>query len=165
VNKRFVEAVRRFGVDALPMIRAGLAKLENRCELVVASSLAADLFAASPRVRDDVAGEIGARYVQAGSSASLTRAAVDALTGFWGERAAPILLGLLNAEDELVLASALDGLRVLRAVDERVAVKVAAIARTSTSPSVVAAARAALAAAAAPASQITSQMRKLEGGR
>jgi serine/threonine-protein kinase len=165
VNKRFVEAVRRFGIDALPMIRAGLTKLENRCELAVAASLATDLFSASPRVRDDVAGGLGARYVQAGSTASLTRAAADALTAFWGERAAPILLGLLNAEDELVLVSALDGLRLLRAIDEHVAVKVTAIARTNTSPVVVAAARAALATAAPPAVQITSQMRKFEGRR
>jgi serine/threonine protein kinase len=143
VRRRFVLLVRELGPDALPMIRAGLSRLETRREILVAAALAADLLLASPRVRDDEAGEIAARYVQ-GSAPGLTSVAAEALVGFWGPRATPLLLGLLNSHDDGVSMAAINGLRELRAIDEYAVTKIAFAARSTSSADVVAAARAAL---------------------
>jgi serine/threonine protein kinase len=143
VRRRFVLLVRELGPDALPMIRAGLARLETRREILVAAALAADLLLASPRVRDDEAGEIAARYVQ-GSAPGLTSVAAEALVGFWGPRATPLLLGLLNSHDDGVSLAAINGLRELQAVDEYAVTKIAFAARSTGSADVVTAARAAL---------------------
>jgi hypothetical protein len=143
VRRRFVLLVRELGPDALPMIRAGLARLETRREVLVAAALAADLLLASPRVRDDEAGEIAARYVQ-GSSPGLTSVAAEALVGFWGPRATPLLLGLLNSHDDGVSIAAINGLRELRAIDEYAVTKIAFAGRSTESADVCIAARAAL---------------------
>jgi serine/threonine protein kinase len=143
VRRRFVLLVRELGPDALPMIRAGLSRLETRREILVAAALAADLLLASPRVRDDEAGEIASRYVQ-GSAPGLTSVAAEALVGFWGPRATPLLLGLLNSHDDGVSLAAINGLRELRAVDEYAVTKIAFAARSTSSADVVTAARAAL---------------------
>jgi serine/threonine protein kinase len=143
VRRRFVLLVRELGPDALPMIRAGLSRLETRREILVAAALAADLLLASPRVRDDEAGEIASRYVQ-GSAPGLTSVAAEALVGFWGPRATPLLLGLLNSHDDGVSLAAINGLRELRAIDEYAVTKIAFAARSTSSADVVTAARAAL---------------------
>jgi hypothetical protein len=143
VRRRFVLLVRELGLDALPMIRAGLARLETRREILVAAALAADLLLASPRVRDDEAGEVTARYVQ-GSPPGLTSVAAEALVGFWGPRATPLLLGLLNSHHDDVSLAAINGLRELRAVDEYAVTKIAFAARSTRSADVRVAARGAL---------------------
>ncbi|MDB5219107.1 MAG: serine/threonine protein kinase [Myxococcaceae bacterium] len=143
VRRRFVLLVRELGPDALPMIRAGLSRLETRRDILVAAALAADLLQASPRVRDDEAGEIAARYVQ-GSSPGLTSVAAEALVGFWGPRATPLLLGLLNSHDDHVSLAAINGLRELHAIDEYAVTKIAFAARSTESADVRIAARAAL---------------------
>jgi serine/threonine protein kinase len=145
VRRRFVLLVRELGLDALPMIRAGLARLDTRREILVAAALAADLLLASPRVRDDEAGELAARYVQ-GSAPGLTSVAAEALVGFWGPRATPLLLGLLNSHDDGVSLAAINGLRELGAVDEYAVTKIAFAARSTASADVRAAALAALSA-------------------
>ena len=143
VRRRFVLLIREIGADALPMIRAGLARLEAKRELPVAAALAADLLEASPRVRDDELGEVAAQYIQ-GSSPALTVLAADALVAFWGPRATPLLLGLLNSQDDAVSLVAITSLRELRAVDEYAVSKIAFALRSTTSPEVRAAALAAL---------------------
>ncbi|MDB4939035.1 MAG: serine/threonine protein kinase [Labilithrix sp.] len=143
VRRRFVLLVRELGPDALPMIRAGLARLETRRDVLVAAALAADLLQASPRVRDDEAGEVTALYVQ-GSPPGLTSVAAEALVGFWGPRATPLLLGLLNSYDDGVSLAAINGLREVRAIDEYAVAKIAFAARSTTSADVRAAAHAAL---------------------
>lgn len=143
VRQRFVLLVRELGTDALPMIRAGLARLESKREILVAAALAADLLMASPRVRDDEAGEVTALYVQ-GSAPGLTSVAAEALVGFWGPRATPLLLGLLSSHDDGVSLAAIQGLRELRAVDEHAVTKIALACRASSSADVRAAGRGAL---------------------
>lgn len=150
VRRRFVLLVRELGVDALPMIRAGLARLEGKREILVAAALAADLLLASPRVRDDEAGELAALYVQ-GSPPGLTSVAAEALVGFWGARATPLLLGLLGSRDDGVILAAVSGLRELRAVDEYAVVKIAGACRATGSAEVHAAARGALLETTGPA--------------
>jgi eukaryotic-like serine/threonine-protein kinase len=117
VRRRFVLLVRELGVSALPTIRAGLARLESKREIAVASELAADLLEASPRIRDREAGALAVRYLQ-GSAPWLAAAAAEALVAHWGARAVPELLGLLSSPEEAVNAAALAGLRELRVLDD-----------------------------------------------
>jgi hypothetical protein len=141
-RRRFVLVIREMGTDALPMIRAGLARLEAKRDVPVAAALAADLFKASPRVRDDEAGELASRYVQ-GSPQPLTSVAVEALCTFWGSRATPLLLGLVGSTDDAVAIAAIAGLREIHAIDEYAVTKIA-VAAGAGSREVRAAARAAL---------------------
>ncbi len=150
VRRRFVRLVLELGIDALPMIRAGLARLEGKREVAVAAALAADLLQASPRVLDEEAGGVAARYMQ-GSGPGLTTVAAEALVGFWGSRATPWLLGLLGSEDEAVMAAAMNGLRQLNAVDERAVARIALAVHATRSSDVRAAARAALLETTGPA--------------
>jgi hypothetical protein len=143
VRRRFVLLVRELGVEALPMLRAGLALLEPKRGVGVAADLATDLLRASPRARDDEAAVLTSLYVQ-GSPPDLTSAAADALVAFWGPRATPYLLGLLGAADPAVTVAAIDGLRHLEMVDEHAVMKIAFAARSTTSQEVHRAARAAL---------------------
>ena len=115
VSRRFVLLVRELGVEALPMVRAGLARLEPKRDGVVASALATDLFQASPRVSDHETGELASRYLH-GSTPELTSAAADSLVGFWGPRATPFMLGLLGSHDDRVVLTAIEGLRELQMV-------------------------------------------------
>ena len=143
VPRRFVLLVRELGANALPMIRAGLARLLTKRDVAVASALAADLLQASPRVRDEEAGDLAARYVQ-GSGPALTTVAAEALVAFWGARATPLLLGLLSSGDAAVVVAAMDGLRNLQAIDQHVVARIALAAQVMRSAEVRVAARAAL---------------------
>ena len=142
-RRRFVLLVRELGAAALPMIRAGLSRLEGSRTRPVAATLAYDLLRASPRQRDDEAGEVTALYLE-GSPAQLVRVAVEALAAFWEQRATPLLVGLLGSEDDGVRIACIDGLRQLRAVDEYAVTRIHFAARTSTSNDVRIAARSAL---------------------
>jgi hypothetical protein len=125
------------------MIRAGLARLEPKRDMLVAASLAQDLFDASPRVRDDEAGFMAAAYLRE-SNATLTAAAARAIAAFWGARAVPLLVGLLESDDPVVAVAALEGLRETRAVDVHVARRIAALVKASPFADVQKAGRAAL---------------------
>lgn len=147
---RFVQLVRGLGIDALPMIRAGLARLETKRDVALAAALAADLLQASPRVVDEEAGDVTARYLE-GSGPGLTTVAAEALVAFWGRRAIPLLLGLLGSEDEAVTIAAMNGLRQLNAVDERAVARIALAAEATRSSEVRRAARSALMETIGPA--------------
>jgi hypothetical protein len=144
VRPRFVSLIRELGIGALPMIRAGLARLESKRDVPVAAALAADLFEASPRTRDDEAGELASRYVH-GSPRGLAHVAVEALVAFWGPRATPLLLGLLHSNDSAVAVAAMRGLHENDAIDEYAVAKIAMAARDAKQPDVLDVARAVLA--------------------
>ncbi len=150
VRRRFVRLVSDLGIGALPMIRAGLARLESKRDVAVAAALAADLLQACPRVLDEEAGDVTVRYIR-GSGPGLTRVAADALVGFWGLRSTPWLLGLIGSGDEGVTVAAMNGLRQLNAVDERAVARIADAAQSTRSPDVRRAARAALLETSGPA--------------
>jgi HEAT repeat protein len=126
------------------MIRAALARIESRRNSGVGAHLFLDIIAASPRVLDDEAGTIVARYLE-GSAEPVTCAAIEALVSFWRARAAPELLGLIGAESERVCIAAVRGLVAIGAVGEHVAPRLAHLSRTNPSPAVRAAATEALA--------------------
>jgi eukaryotic-like serine/threonine-protein kinase len=135
VRARFIALIRHLGVSALPMIRAALAKLESRRDHPIAAALAGDLLQASPNVRDDAAGDLAVLYVD-GAPADLVAVAAAALVRFWGERATPVLLGLLGSQDDGVRLVSIVGLRELQAIDEHAVAKIAAVARASSCPQV-----------------------------
>jgi serine/threonine-protein kinase len=143
VRRRFVLFIREVGVEALPMIRAGLARLEARRNVPVAAALAYDLFEASPHVHDDEAGEVTVRYLQ-DAPRDVTRVAAQALVWFWRARAKPRLLGLLACDDEGVVIVSMNGLRELGIVDEYAVTRIVAAARATRSAEVRNAARWAL---------------------
>ena len=151
VRARFVELVRAYGANAMPMIRAGLAKLEAKRAHEVAEHLAIDLMEAAPRTKDDAAGEIVARYLGANASPALTVAASTALVALWADRAAPILLALLEKGDDAARVAAIRGLGTLRCIDERIVPKIVQIAGKGASREIRTAARAALADVIGPA--------------
>ena len=144
VRIRFVLLVRELGATALPMIRAGLARLEARRELEVAALLAYDLLRASPRQRDDEAGEVTALYLEPLAACARVPPRSRRLVAFWEQRAAPLLVGLLASDADAVRIACIDGLRQLRAIDEYAVTRILAAARTSTSTDVRIAARSAL---------------------
>ena len=137
-RRRFVAQVQSFGVAALPMIRAALARIESRRNSPAAASLFLDIVAASPHVQDDAAGAIVARYLGS-SSEPVTCAAIEALVSFWRARAAPELLGLIGAESERVCVAAIHGLAAIGAVGEQVADRLARLSHTNPSSAVRAA--------------------------
>lgn len=143
IRRRFIAIITELGVSALPMIRAGLAKLELHKDALVVATLAADLLLASPRVRDAAAGDVTVPYLQS-SAPALVRIAADALVAFWGERSTPFLLGLLGMADDAVRITCIKALRELRAIDEHAVTKIAFAARSATSAELRALARAAL---------------------
>jgi HEAT repeat protein len=88
--------------------------------------LAEDLLLCVPALRDEAAGHLVAKYVHT-TEAPLCRAATQALGRLWAERAAPLLLSLLDVADDGVRSAAIAGLREIGAVDEHVVRRLAPI--------------------------------------
>ncbi len=129
VRERFVTILGELGVSALPMIRAGLARLEPHCESPVASAMAEDLLLGAPAARDDETGEIVARYLRV-SSPALVRAGIAALTRLWGERARPFLVALLSADDDSIRIGAIQALGQVHGLDDHVVRRIAPLANS-----------------------------------
>jgi hypothetical protein len=139
VRRRFVLLVQDLGPSALPMIRAGLGRLVGHRHLPVAAALACDLFTACPRVRDEDLAEVTARYLP-DSPSELARLATEALVGFAGVHAVPLLLELLGSHDDGVWITSVHGLCDLDAIDEVAVVRIASAVRSTPSHEVRAAA-------------------------
>lgn len=127
IRRRFVEVIHTMSVTALPMIRAGLAKLAPHHERSVARELAIDLLLATPNLRDDDAGELAARWARVGP-VEVTRAAVPALAKLWGERARPMFVAALASKDVLLANAAFAALDAIGGSDEDVTARVRAVA-------------------------------------
>jgi len=122
VREPFVATMRALGESSWPVVRAALERVPATAltgEHPRAAELAEDLLWCVPVLRDDAAGALVAKYVRT-TEASLCRAATQALGRLWAERAAPLLLALLDVEDDGVRIAAIAGLRQIGAVDEHV---------------------------------------------
>ena len=122
VREPFVATMRALGESSWPVVRAALERIPATAltgEHPRAAELAEDLLWSVPALRDDAAGALVARYVRT-TQASLCRAATQALGALWAERAAPLLLALLDVPDDGVRIAAIAGLRQIGAVDENV---------------------------------------------
>jgi serine/threonine-protein kinase len=122
VREPFVATMRALGESSWPVVRAALERIPATAltgEHPRAAELAEDLLWSVPVLRDDAAGALVAKYVRT-TQASLCRAATQALGRLWAERAAPLLLALLEVQDDGVRLAAIAGLRQIGAVDELV---------------------------------------------
>ena len=122
VREPFVATMRALGEASWPVVRAALERIPAAALTgghPRAAELAEDLLWSVPVIRDDAAGALVAKYVRT-TEASLCRAATQALGRLWAERAAPLLLKLLDVEDDGVRLAAIAGLRQIGAVDEHV---------------------------------------------
>jgi serine/threonine-protein kinase len=118
----FVATMRALGESCWPVVRAALERIPAAALTgghPVAAVLAEDLLLSLPTLRDDAAGQLVAKYVRT-TEAPLCRAATQALGRVWAERAAPLLLALLDVKDDGVRTAAIAGLREIGAVDEHV---------------------------------------------
>jgi serine/threonine protein kinase len=118
----FVLTMRALGERAWPVVRAALERIPAAALTgghPVAALLAEDLLLSVPVLRDEAAGHLVAKYVHTKDPA-LCRAATLALGRLWAERAAPLLLALLDVADDGVRSAAIAGLRGIGAVDEHV---------------------------------------------
>ena len=117
---RFVSAMRGIGLAAWPLVAAALQRNAPGDANQHDHRLAEDLLRSMPLVADDAAGNIVAKYLRWGDVA-VRRAAIPPLVTLWGDRARPLLLGVLIKDpDEGMRVAAIRGLRDLRAIDEHV---------------------------------------------
>ena len=117
---RFVAAMRAIGPASWPLMYAALQRNAPGDATQHDPRLAEDLLRSMPLVADDDAGGVVARYLRWGDVA-VRRAAIPPLVTLWGDRARPLLLGvLLKDPDEGMRVAAIRGLRDLRAIDEHV---------------------------------------------
>ncbi len=117
---RFVATMRGIGLAAWPLVAAALQRNAPGDANQHDPRLAEDLLRSMPLVADDAAGNIVAKYLRWGDVA-VRRAAIPPLVTLWGDRARPLLLGvLLKDPDEGMRVAAIRGLRELRAIDDHV---------------------------------------------
>jgi hypothetical protein len=122
VREPFVATMRALGEASWPVVRAALERIPGTAltgEHPRAAELAEDLLWSVPVIRDDAAGQLVAKYVRT-TRASLCGAATQALGRLLAERAAPLLLALLDIEDDGVRMASIAGLRQIGAVDAHV---------------------------------------------
>ncbi|MBX3210494.1 MAG: serine/threonine protein kinase [Labilithrix sp.] len=124
----FVTTMKSLGDSASPVIRAALARLYEQAtsgQHRAATELAEDLLLGVSKADDEVTGQLALKFASS-PVPSLCRAAARAMTRVWGERARPVLLHLLQHEDDSVLVAAAVGLREIDAVDLEAVARIAA---------------------------------------
>jgi serine/threonine-protein kinase len=129
VRAPFVDTMKALGESSWPVVRAALERIPAAALTgghPVAAVLAEDLLLCVPTLRDEAAGHLVAKYVHT-SDPALCRAATLALGRLWAERAAPLLLALLDVADDGVRSAAIAGLRQIGALDEHVVRRLAPI--------------------------------------
>jgi serine/threonine-protein kinase len=89
--------------------------------------LAEDLLLSVPGVGDESAGHLVVKYLRVNVS-GVCRAATAAIVKLWGERAKPLLVGMLQSKDsDVARIAGIAGLRQLGAIDEHVVPRLQAI--------------------------------------
>lgn len=161
----FVKTMKSLGDSASPVIRAALARLFEQAtggQHRAATELAEDLLLGVSKA-DEATGQLVLKFASS-PVPSLCRAAARAMTRAWGERARPLLLHLVQHEDDSVLVAAVVGLREIDGVDleavARIGAQVAAgRVRTQQLHAVIAAAlRSASASASAEAAGVLQRL-------
>jgi serine/threonine-protein kinase len=88
--------------------------------------LAEDLLLSVPTVGDESAGHLVVKYLRVNVS-GVCRAATASIVKMWGERAKPLLVGMLQSKDDVVRIAGIAGLRQLNGIDEHVVPRLQAI--------------------------------------
>ncbi|MBX3232772.1 MAG: serine/threonine protein kinase [Labilithrix sp.] len=116
LRARFVATLRAIGPSALPVIIAALEPLA-----AVASrhdeAMAEDLLRSLPDGRSDAAGDVTVRFVRL-DKPTLGVTALRATTALWGVRARPLLVGVLDSNDDAFRAIAIEELYRLGCIDD-----------------------------------------------
>ena len=150
---RFIQAMRRLGEHALPIVRGALDQLlPNDHTTLSDPALADDLLRSVPQIADEALGAIVLRYVRLPHHREVARDAAIALATVLGTRAVPVMLACLQSEDDGLRIAGLHGLRAVAAVDEFVVRKVTGFLTGTVSASDELRIAAARALAIAPAS-------------
>jgi serine/threonine-protein kinase len=127
IRAPFVAALKDFGPKAWPVVRAALEKIQGAQEWTRSTAeLAEDLLLCVPSVGDEASGHLVVKYLRANVSGPC-RAATAAIVKLWGERSKPMLIGMLQAKDDVVRIAGIAGLRQLGAIDEQVVPRLSAI--------------------------------------
>jgi len=124
----FTTVLKDFGPKAWPVVRAALEKLvaTDQSGNARAMELAEDLILCVPLVGDESAGHLVVKYLRVNVS-GVCRAATAAVVKLWGERAKPLLVGMLQSKDDVVRIAGIAGLRQLGGIDEHVVPRLHAI--------------------------------------
>ncbi len=125
-RQRVRAIIPQIGVAALPVVRSALERLATKADAYGAVELATDLLASIPRSKDELLGNLVAKYARA-PDAEMAAAATSALPRLWGERARALLVALLLHPGEAVRVASCTALVELGAVDEHVVKKLAAL--------------------------------------
>ena len=107
------------GRSAWPVVRAALEKILASEPNPATWELAEDLLLTVPLVGDDQAGHVVTKYLRVNVS-GVCRAATASILKLWGERAKPLLVGMLQSKDDVVRIAGIAGLRQIDAIDEHV---------------------------------------------
>jgi serine/threonine-protein kinase len=116
LRSQFVTIVRALGPGAMPALLAALeplAALATRQD----EALAEDLLRALPEIRSDQGGELAVRFVRL-DKPSIGIAALRAIGALWGVRARPLLVGVLDANNDAFRALAIESLILLGGMDD-----------------------------------------------
>jgi serine/threonine-protein kinase len=116
---RFVATMRRIGRAAWPTLIAAIERVVPMQGTELDAGLAEDLIRALPEVQDEQVGANVAKLIRIGHGA-VVRAGVTALATLWQQRARPLLVAVLDNEDEGVKIAALTALRKVGGIDEHV---------------------------------------------
>ncbi len=120
---RFVATMKRIGSPAWPVLTAALEYVQPSHDGHVDAALAEDVLRALPEVQDEQIGALVARLMRHGGP-PVCRAAATALASLWGQRSKPLLVAVLDNEDEGVRIAALAALRKVGGVDDNVVVRI-----------------------------------------
>lgn len=116
LRSQFVTMLRSLGPNALPAIIAALeplAALSTRHD----ETLAEDLLRSLPDIRSDQAGEVVVRFLRL-DKPSIGIAALRAIGSLWQVRARPLLVGVLDANNDAFRALAIESLVRLGGMDD-----------------------------------------------
>ena len=120
VRAPFGAALKDFGPKAWPIVRAALERIVAMPDANAgALELAEDLLLCVPSVGDESAGHVVVKYLRLNAS-GVCRAATAAIVMLWGERAKPLLVGMLQSKDDVPRIAGIAGLRQLSGIDEHV---------------------------------------------
>jgi eukaryotic-like serine/threonine-protein kinase len=124
----FTTVLKDFGPKAWPVVRAALEKIiaSEQAQNPRAMELAEDLLLSVPLVGDESSGHLVVKYLRVNVS-GVCRAATASIVKMWGDRARPLLVGMLQSKDDAVRIAGIAGLRQLDGIDEHVVPRLQAI--------------------------------------
>jgi serine/threonine-protein kinase len=124
----FTTVLKDFGPKAWPVVRAALEKIiaTDQAHNPRAMELAEDLLLSVPVVGDEQAGHLVVKYLRV-NVVGVCRAATASIVKMWGDRAKPLLVGMLQSKDDIVRIAGIAGIAQLEGIDEHVIPRLQAI--------------------------------------